>query len=190
MMRRLLVLSTAVCSLAVCVLHGCTTNDPDPLYLDINYQVRCIDCDPRANDQPPRDIHYLDGDSGYDVSCEVDEGGDLVTFGASWEDPDGKVKPFSLEVSQASASGGQNGGACSVSVVEGANHYQGACSDGEPTAKKPCKLDLQRANGVITGTLYCDNIPIKGMAGPMFTRYVTTPDTKKPAKLELHGCPF
>ena len=63
---------------------ACVDEDPAPVLIEIDYQVRCLDCQPRAADEPPHDIHALQGRMGFRVSCTRDKvgGTKIVSFSA------------------------------------------------------------------------------------------------------------
>ena len=101
-MRSLLALLPAV-SLALCALVGCNETDPEALYIDALYQLRCIDCEPRTNDGRSRDIHHLDGDQGFDLSCvtESTSDGRLISFLAEYTDPSNEAEDYAFQIDQA-----------------------------------------------------------------------------------------
>jgi hypothetical protein len=188
-MRSLLALPLAV-SLALCALVGCNETDPEALYVDVLYQLRCNDCEPRTADSPARDIHHLDGDQGFDLSCVSEPTGDgrLISFWAEYTDPENEALDYSFEIDQAGLDGTAHGAACSVKVVEGATTYEGGCTKGDPTAEAPCKLSLKKEGDIVRGTVLCDQIPIQDMMNPF--RYLRHPNSNRAAEIEVRGCKF
>ena len=192
-MRRLLA-STLGLSLALpaalCALVGCNETDPEALYIDVLYQLRCIDCEPRTNDGIARDIHHLDGDQGFDLGCESTtvDGDRRVSFSAEYFDLDNESDNYSIQVDQAGLDGAGNGPNCSIKVLDSGSTYEGLCADDEPTEERPCVVDLKKEGDIIRGTLFCDRIPIMDMTSPI--RYLKRPNSNKPAELEIRGCTF
>jgi len=182
-MRRLFVLAIiAVTALA------CSEENPPPLYVDVNYQVRCIDCEPRAADDSPRDVRAIDGESGFDVACSITErGGDrLLTFSAIYMDAERPSRSYGLSLVQANLDGGDPGGSCLVVVSEGNNTYEGGCTAEDPDDEDPCQVELEAEDGIVTGTILCAEVPNKNSS--MITRHLVDPNTEDPAEFEVHGC--
>jgi hypothetical protein len=185
-MRRLLVLACLGCALACWA--GCKNEDPAALFLDINYQVRCGDCDPRSNDDPARDIHAVDGEDDLTIDCTtIERGGDrLVSFSLEHTDPKLGGIDFSLAVDQVNVDSNDPGDGCQVVAKEGSNVYQGECTGGDPSDDRPCSIKLKQEGDGVTGTLHC--IHIENKAQPTFQRHITAPGNDKPAKIEVTGC--
>jgi hypothetical protein len=183
-MRRLPILA----SLFVLSLCACNKEDPAPLYLEADYQLRCIDCKPTAVDETPRSLNVLNGEAGYVVACSAEaSGGDrVVSFSASFKDPLGKKDKFSIAVTQANIDAANPGASCRVEVVEGSNDYKGNCTGGSPTDGKPCVVKLKAEGGVLSGTIDCKTIPNAGDA--QIRRYLVAPGTNKAAKFSIDGC--
>src|SRR4029077_11887286 len=97
-MRRLL----AFCLVVAPVLTACVNQDPAPLFADIAYQVRCVDCTPRAVDDNPHTVSALDGDSGYKVACSgTRPTKDLaITFSATFIDAKHPSTNHSIKILQ------------------------------------------------------------------------------------------
>ena len=187
-MRILLVLPLALC--ASLVLGACNETDPEALYIDVRYQLRCKDCSPRTNDGPVRDVHDLDGDGGFDLSCTTSTGdeGRLIDFSLEYTDPKDDHKNISLVVDQAGLGDAPHGAACSLKVSDGGSTYEGRCANGETTDERPCAIALERSGDIVRGTLDCDRIPIQDMLSPF--RYLKAPSSDKPAQIEIRGCTF
>jgi hypothetical protein len=184
-MRPLLVLSLVVAP----ALAGCVQQDPSPLFLDLSYQVRCIDCQPVATDNLPRTIAALDGEGGFSVACSAQLSGKdrLLSFSATLIDAKHQSNNYSIKVIQADLDKSDPGAGCRVVVAEGANTYEGRCTSGDTTTEKPCQITkLKVDNGVVKGKLLCNNIPNNTDANT--TRYVVKPSTTAAADFEVHGC--
>ena len=183
-MRRLLVLAVFFS----CVL-GCSKEDPAALFMDFNYQVRCIDCEPRSNDEPARDIRAVDGEDDLTLTCTLlDRGGErFVSFSlehANEDADDGVDYSFALE--QVNLASGDPGSGCRVKVKEGNNLYEGLCTGDDPTDDVPCQVEVEEEGDGIKGSVHCVHIPNKAQS--TITRHIATPSTEKAAKFEVTGC--
>jgi len=183
-MRRLSILA----SLFVLSLCACNNEDPAPLYLEADYQLRCIDCKPTSPDETARSLNVLNGEAGYVVDCSAERssGDRVVNFSASFKDPLGKKDKFSVAVTQANIDAANPGASCRVEVVEGSNTYKGECTGGAPTKAKPCVINLKAEGGVLSGTIECKTIP--NASDAQIRRYLVAPGTKKAAKFSIDGC--
>lgn len=183
-MRRLPILA----SLFVLSLCACTSEDPAPLYLEGDYQLRCIDCKPTAVDETAHNLNALNGEAGFVVACSAERnGGDrVVSFSASFKDPAGKKDKFSITVTQANIDAANPGVSCHVEVVEGSNDYKGTCTGGAPTMDKPCVVKFKAEGGVLSGSIDCKTIP--NHADAQIRRYLVAPGIDKPAKFSIDGC--
>jgi hypothetical protein len=79
------------------------------------------------------------------------------------------------------------GSACQLSVSEGSNEYIGGCTDDPPSAEFPCQVKLTHDDAVVSGTIFCDDIPLRG--DQTVTRNVTrvASDTM-PFEFEVQNC--
>jgi len=184
-MRRLLFL------IACCVpaATSCVTNDPAPLYADVNYQVRCIDCEPRAVDDTPHHITALDGEKGFDVACTTQSvsGGRLVTFNASLIDSKHPTSTYAFKILQANVDKQDPGSSCRVQIVEGNNTYERHCTSRDPTADVPCHVKISDVKGSAKGSVLCGELPNRN--DMTVTRHLVKPGTSDPAPFEIQGCP-
>ncbi|MDD9933515.1 MAG: hypothetical protein OXT09_07930 [Myxococcales bacterium] len=168
---------------------GCTEEDPAPLFMDIRYQVRCVDCEPRAPDDPVRDVELLDGEQGYTIMCRANtrDGDRLLTFSTTFINPDMESENFSISVLQVNLDDDDPGSDCSVQVKEGSNTYEGDCTSGDPTVEEPCSVDFSVDGDVVTGEIFCADVPNRNMA--MTKRHLVAPgEEEEGAQFELHGC--
>lgn len=182
-------------ALLVSALCACSSIDPPPLYVEIDYQVRCITCEPRSPDDPRRGVKLIDGERGYVVDCHtsVVDGDDVLSFSLSYDDPDDSSARHSIEVQRVEYTGDDPGSKCEVVVRERNNRYVGGCTADDPTAETPCQVRLGVEDGILRGTLLCAEIPNEGIATS--TRHLVrsesgdaaTPD-ESPAEFEIHGC--
>ena len=182
-MRRLLALAIAA-TFAV----ACTEEDPPPLYVDVDYQVRCVECEPIAPDDAVRRVQALDGEEGFTVDCSVARrsGDRLLSFSASFVDPGASRNNFSIGLSQVNLDRADPGGSCSVSVSEGDNSYEGKCTAGDPTSEEPCQVELEAEDGIVMGSVLCEHMPNRNAA--MITRHLVAPSSESAARFEVHGC--
>lgn len=168
-------------------LFGCTSDTAPTVYVGMAYQVRCIDCQPRALDDAARDVKAVDAEAGYKLTCAADKmsGTKRVSFSVEHASTNSD-NSYSLSVSHANIEGEESDGPCSVRVVEGANTYEGACGSDDPTEDRPCKISFDIKSGVLNGSLYCAKIASDASAS--IVRYVAAPLSKDPSKFEIHGC--
>jgi hypothetical protein len=168
---------------------GCTEDDPAPLFMDIRYQVRCVECEPRAPDDPVRDVQLLDGEMGFTIECFANtrDGDRLLSFSTVFINPDAASENYSIEVEQVNLDKSDPGSDCLVSVREGSNTYAGDCTKDDPTEDEPCSVSFDIEDDIVNGTIFCADIPNRNMA--MTRRHVVAPGTQdEPAEFELHGC--
>jgi hypothetical protein len=166
------------CGVGIVASWGCSSDFTPTVYVGMSYQVRCVDCQPRALDDAARSVKAVDAEAGFKLSCKADSTGGT------------KRVSFSIvhdsATSEQSYTLSESDGPCSVRVVEGANTYEGACGTDDPTEDRPCKVGFEVKGGVINGSLYCAKIASD--ASSSIARYVTTPLTRDPAKFEIYGC--
>lgn len=169
------------------VLSACVNEDPAPVLVEVDYQVRCLGCEPRAPDEPAHDISAVMGRQGFRVSCTRDEYGDtrVLSFSADTSEPQiNGNKGFSLAIRQAEA-GPDPGPSCRVNAREGVNKYEGRCSADDPTDEIPCQVLMDFDDGLLEGTLLCRNIADEGGA----RRSIVASESDQPAEFTVHGCP-
>ena len=173
---------------------SCSSTDPAAVFIDLDYQVRCFMCEPRAPDDPKRQIQVLDGDMGYDVDCHVStvDKDRVLSFSAK-SDASGTGMVHSIEVLQAAYDGDDPGAKCEVRVREESNRYVGKCTGGEPDADAPCQVKVEVKDGIVKGTLLCEQIANEGIEASK--RHVVLSDRPggvgpelTPATFEIHGC--
>ena len=178
---------TVLCAVLLPCLAACAEEDPAPLYFKVDYQVRCIDCDPLAMDDPERKIRGLDGERGFSVSCRSTvQGGDrYVTMSALHETSD-PASNYGITIAQVNLEADDPGGNCRVTVVEGNNTYEGVCSEDDPAPAGGCKVDIDVDGTTIQGSVFCNKIPNRSTTE--FVRYVVAPSSDEPAEFEVQGC--
>jgi hypothetical protein len=174
-------------SVGALLLCACTEPDDAPLFVDTEYQVRCIRCQPMALDDEPRRLNAVDGEQGLSLSCGANrsQGDRLLSFSAvSNEGSSGES--FKLEIVQLNLDADEPGGDCLVSIQEGNNTYEGGCTDGDPSEDDPCQVLLEEDSGIVSGTLLCENISNRSSDT---ARHVVTPGSMDgPADITIHGC--
>src|SRR5690606_31964783 len=121
-----------------------------PLFADIQYATRCeatlgcagvIDHDICGFDGAE---HCVDGEPSPSLSCTVIEGDATRLIGFSAQQGEGAsiaVTDLAVTVTGGSPS---PGGACRVTVQEGASTYSGSCGAAAPSEAQPCQIsDVQ-----------------------------------------------
>jgi hypothetical protein len=178
-----------IATLLLAAAAACTQEDPPPVLIDIDYQVRCLECEPRAADDPVHDVHAAPGADGFQVSCSRDrlDGVSVFSFGADSDAVQSNgVRGYGFEVLEM-AIGPDPGSSCSVLLHEGANRYQGRCAAGDPDQDTPCQVTSSIEHGVVRGSLLCVNVP--NAATGELRRSVVKSLTRDPAEFQVHGCP-
>lgn len=180
--------------MAVVAVASCSSSDPAAVFVDVDYQVRCLLCEPRAPDDDKRQIEALDGDMGYAADCNIVASGKnrVLNFSLNY-DTDGDAKDHSLQVSEAPIGDAGPGSKCLVRVKERANTYVGGCTDGEPEPDAECQVKAEIEDDVVKGTIFCDEIPNDNIASSkrhlvLSDRLGSDHDDLTPATFELHGC--
>jgi hypothetical protein len=181
-MSRLLVL----CLCAAPALLACAEQDPPPHFMDVTYQVRCVDCQPLSMDDKTRRVLAIDGENNFEVGCTANGSGPLLSFSATHTDKDNKDNNYSIQVLQASLASRDPGKSCEVRVTEGSNSYSGKCTEDAPTEDSPCQVKFHRDDQNVTGSIFCKRIPNRNTAE--LTRWVVKPGTTKPFTFQVDGC--
>ncbi len=170
------------CLFAVVALLGCTNEDPAALFVDISYQLRCIDCDPRSPDGPMRDLLLVDGEMDTTLTCAASASGSTheVDFSA-------QNSQYSLELHQVRL-GANPGDQCQIEVKEGSgNTYRGGCKAVGSDDDAPCEVELTNEGGAITGSILCRRI--QHTLTPTYTRYLLSPGSQdEAAEITIQGC--
>jgi hypothetical protein len=187
-MRRILL---AFVSFAV---SGCASTDDPALFIDVDYQVRCLEPCMSAADDVKHQFATLDDDQGFQVECYATTvGKDRVLSFSAQHDVEGTNMDYGIEVLQAAFQGDDPGSKCLVRVKEKSNRYVGKCTGGDPEPDAPCQVEIDIKDGIVTGTLFCVQFPNEG--NEMSTRHLvlsdrfgTTHDDLTPATFEIHGC--
>jgi hypothetical protein len=177
-MPRSLFGSLAACALACLGLFGCNEEDPPALYLDLDYQLRCNDCEPRGNDGPVRDVQAVDGEGGNNLTCYYES--NLLTLEL-------EGSGFTFRILQARL-GDDPGEFCEIVVSEGSgSQYRGDCrGPDDDSSGAPCELEITNEGGVLSGTLLCTNI--RHELTPEYERYVVAPMSDDPVEFTVQGC--
>lgn len=177
----------ALCCVLLPCLIACSEEDPAPLFVQIDYQVRCNGCQPLSADDPEREISALDGERGFKVECATmaRDGDRLATFSAAFTG-EASSDNYGITVTQVNLDADEPGTSCRVAVTEGNNRYDATCSGDEPSADAPCQVDVDLDGDVIKGSVLCLSIPNRSSS--MLTRAVVAPGTLDPAEFEVQGC--
>ena len=167
---------------------SCKSESTPPIYLDANYQLRCLDCQPRTGDEPEREIALLDGEFDWRISCAVSRisGKDSITLTAT-HDVERTSDRYGFRITRGVVGDDEQSDECRVRITEGANTYEGACTGDEPSEDAPCQIELEQEGAVIEGSIYCDRIP--NSANLTSYRYLVDPGSNdRAAKFEIHNC--
>jgi hypothetical protein len=170
-------------------LPACSSDTTPVVYIELAYQVRCLDCDPRAPDYTEHNIKHVDGEAGYAMACSVTklDGARRVTFSATHIDPMNSSTDHSLKVSLANIDGDDTDRPFDVRILEGATTYVGSGTSDSPSDSQPCQARFTVKDNVINGGLYCAHIPSDSDIAN--NRYVVAPATSSdPAPFKLYGC--
>lgn len=168
-------------------LFACTSDTTRVVYMDLSYQVRCLDCRPAAPDESAHRIKAVEGEGGLALSCQVTQDGDTrrISFSSSFQGAGGNDK-YVLRVDRADLDGSSND-PCLVHIEESGNTYEGACGSDDPSEDRPCKVELSVEDGVVKGSLHCASIENLGSATDI--RYLVSPLTRDTAApFMIYGC--
>jgi hypothetical protein len=174
-------------SLLALAAAGCRSESDPPIYLDTDYQLRCIDCQPRTADEPERDVALLDGEEGWTVSCSISElsGRPAMTMTAVYQGEQ-RDETHGIRIKGAHIEGDVTD-SCEVRVVEGANTYEGKCTSDEPTEAAPCQVKFRKKDNVVEGGVFCSKIP--NTASLTSFRYLVEPGSRdESAPVAVHNC--
>jgi hypothetical protein len=167
---------------------SCSSDTTPTVYIQLSYQVRCLDCNPRAPDDNEHVIKNVDGEDGYKLTCQVkkENGVRRVDFSVAHTSSDA-ASSYTFTLEKGSLDGDDSSGECQVTVIEGDNTYKAPCSSDEPSDDSPCQAQFSVDKGVIKGGVLCNNI--LNEAASTLTRYVVSPGTRTdPAGFSLYGC--
>lgn len=167
---------------------SCSSDTTPTVYIQLSYQVRCLDCNPRAPDDNEHDVKNVDGEDGYNLSCTVkkEDGERKVTFTADHLSSDSGSN-YSFKLENGNLDGDDTSGECQVTIIEGDNTYKSPCSSDAPSDDSPCQAQFSVDNGVIKGGVLCNNIVNEATSA--LTRYVVAPGSRTDqAKFALYGC--
>lgn len=166
---------------------ACTSDTTPVIYVDLSYQVRCLDCDPRAPDSAARRIKAVEGELGLKLECRARsiEGTRRVTW-LSDHRRQNSDDSYMLSITNLNIEGEESEGPCEVAITEGPNTYKGACGSDDPTPGRPCKVSVDVEDGVVRGEVYCDDIPNE--VTNSLTRYLVAPVSREPATFQVYGC--
>jgi hypothetical protein len=165
---------------------ACSEDDAAPLFFEIDYQVRCGGCDPVTMDDEPRSVRALDGERGFSVECEAAlQNGDRILSLSAMHAGSG-ASNYGIAIEGLNLEADDPGESCVVTVTEGNNTYEGACSPGGPGDTGPCQVELDIDGALVSGSVLCDQIGNRG--NNTLTRDIVAPATADPAEFEIEGC--
>jgi hypothetical protein len=167
---------------------ACTSDTSPTVYVDLAYQVRCNDCQPRVTDESAHSIKAVNGENGLDLRCraESSSGVKRVNIRAA-HFSELSTENYAFTIENGSLEGDESDGPCRVEVIEGNDTFLGACSTDEPSEDFPCKVTFNIDKGVVKGTAYCYRITKVGV--PSEFRYVVLPGERaEAATFQAYGC--
>jgi len=160
---------------------GCKTEDPPALFLDLAYQLRCIDCSPRVADGPIRNLSIVDGEMNSSLSCYSSPSGGTNLLYLELENEE-----FGLKLTQVRL-GANPGDRCEVEIKEGAgNSYRGGCKPVGSDDGAPCEVELTKEGDAIVGTIQCTRVA--HTLTPTYTRHFVAPNSEDPVEITIVGC--
>jgi hypothetical protein len=167
---------------------ACKTESAPPVYLDANYQLRCVDCEPRTGDDPEREVALLDGELDFTISCDVKRISGKNSLTLSFKHDGARPSDtYGIRVTRANIDAQDQSNECKVRITEGANIYEGACTGDDPSTEQPCKVSFDQKAEIVQGSVYCNKIPNQGNLASF--RYLVDPGSQdKPMKLAVHNC--
>jgi hypothetical protein len=171
------------------VLSACNEENPAPLFLDIDYQIRCLDCEPRAPDSLRHNFATLDGEQGFTLLCSTaNQGGDRVlNFSATYLDPEGaQSKNFSIRLISVNLDSSDPGDGCRVVATEGGNTYEGHCTSAEPSGDDECQIKVDVEHETVIGSILCEKIPNRSTNEVV--RYLVKGGGSSAAEFVFEGC--
>jgi len=175
-----------VCGLGA---FACKSESDPPVYLDAEYQLRCLDCTPATADSPEHEIQLLDGEFDWRVECDVRSigGRPTLTVNAQYL-PGRESDEYGFKFTRvAIGEDEEQTDVCTIAVTEADNTYEAGCTSGDPTGDKRCQVSFERKDEIVEGTVYCNKIP-----NPRFLqtyRYLVGPGSMtRGAKIAVHNC--
>ncbi len=177
--------------LSLLCLAGCGDPNAGARFIDTQYTVRC-DMAGHCDGPYTHDIcGFADsdacasGDPSPAVSCTVTESDTMRVIGFSAladssASADSRVSISVQNLSVTTGSTAAMGGACRVTVQEGANTYSGACGPNTPSASQPCQITNisfcdDMGNPTLKGDIFCQFLA--NSTNPTFQVEVTAPGT-------------
>jgi hypothetical protein len=145
-------------AVAITAIAGCVSEDEPSVHLVVAYQLRGAN---GVGDE--HDLDNLDGLGDYELSCELGEKTEDVTFSADYDD--GKQR-----ISLKSAKNKKGEVECTLTVKD-KNTYERECVIGksktvdcsQDTIDSPCRVSIvKKDEDMVQGLICCYAIPIKG----------------------------
>jgi hypothetical protein len=183
-------LPLAIAPAVLLLLAACKSESDPPVYLGAEYQLRCLDCEPRMPDSPVREVALLDGEEGWTISCSIRElsGRPAMNLDARYQG-EREDDRYGLRIRSAHI-GGEVNDQCRVRVTEGVNEFEGGCTKGDPdpSVDAQCKVSFKVYDPqIIRGQVFCDQLPQP--AAVTNFRYLVSPGTRdEPMEFDVYNC--
>ena len=168
-------------------LAACTSDTTPAIYMEMGWQVRCIDCGRSAQDDVPRTVKNVSGEAGFTLDCDVRKvsGTRRVDFSIDHPSTDQDDK-YGIAISLGNLDTEDTEDVC-VRVYEGDSTYTYECPSEDASFANPCKASFTIKDKIIEGDVKCDNVPNQGTNE--ITRSVVTPGSRTDAAhFKLYGC--
>jgi len=174
---------TRYVGLLVGVLSISCSTDETPVFMNFEYQLRCIEASCGGQtDYEVRQIDGLNGRQGLDLECDYKK--DLSRLSIYAKSQEGNwISMNNSEVGKGQPSN------CKVEVHEGNNTYQGDCTfNSKNDSDDPCELKIQvQGSGTLTGTVTCRQIPQdNNRANDYYSLLAPFSDT--PVNISIENC--
>lgn len=168
------------------LLSACTSDTTPAIYIDMSYQVRCLNCERTAQDDVPREIKNVSGENSLTLKCEVRKVNGMRRVEFSIDHPSSNQDDsYGIEVS-GNLDSSDLADAC-VTVREGDNTYSYMCPNDDESFTIPCQASYELNDKIITGQVICKDIP--NASTNTLTRSVVAPGSRTDgAPFKLYGC--
>jgi hypothetical protein len=168
------------------LLSACTSDTTPAIYIDMGYQVRCLNCERAVQDDMPREIKNVSGENGLTLRCDVHKVNGTRRVDFSIDHPSGdQDNKYGIDVS-GNLDSSDPSDAC-VTVREGDNTYSYMCPSDDESFTIPCQASFELKDNIISGMVICDDIP--NSSTNESTRSVVAPNSRTDgASFKLYGC--
>jgi hypothetical protein len=169
------------------LLSACTSDTTPAIYIDMGWQVRCLNCERTAQDDPARAVKNVSGENGLTLKCDVRKvsGTRRVEFSIDHPSSNQDDK-YGIDLALGDLDSSDPSDAC-VTVREGDNTYSYMCPNEDDAFTNPCQASFSVKDNIISGTVICEKIPNSGTNE--LTRSVVAPGSRTDgASFKLYGC--